>query len=120
MEGAASWRRLLEVTGDIDAAEVLDTVLNPLVNVSTTDEAREDAFHDKVIRVRPARDAPRRTRRRSRADPCASRGRDSATPLSPSDFQGRFHESTAARQPLAAVRSSRRRAYRSVRLRERS
>ena len=69
MEGAASWRRLLEVTGDIDAAEVLDSVLNPLVNVSTTDEAREDAFHDKVIRVRPARDAPWTTRRRSRADP---------------------------------------------------
>ena len=69
MEGAASWRRLLEVKGDIDAAEVLDSVLNPLVNVSTTDEAREDAFHDKVIRVRPARDAPWTTRRRSRADP---------------------------------------------------
>ena len=69
MEGAASWRRLLEATKDVDAAGVLDTVLHPLVNVSTTEEAREDAFHDKVIRVCPARDAPLTTRRRARADP---------------------------------------------------
>lgn len=51
MEGAASWHRRLLDAVDIDASEVLDNVLHPLVNVSTSDEAREDAFHDKVIRV---------------------------------------------------------------------
>ncbi|MDB0053645.1 hypothetical protein N9F40_01275 [bacterium] len=61
MEGAASWRRLLDVV-DIDASEVLDNVLR--TNVSTTDEAREDAFHDKVIRVRC--DAMQNARGRSR------------------------------------------------------
>jgi hypothetical protein len=54
MEGAASWHRRLLDAVDIDASEVLDNVLHPLVNVSTSDEAREDAFHDKVIRVRRA------------------------------------------------------------------
>ena len=45
---ASYWspRRLLD-----DASDVLDTVLHPLAN-HTDEEAREDAFHDKIIKVR--------------------------------------------------------------------
>lgn len=56
----ASWRRrLLD-----DASEVLDSVLHPLVNANITDASREDAFTDKVIKVR-ARQERRRFDRRS-------------------------------------------------------
>ena len=47
--GDARWnRRLLD-----EASIVLDNVLHPLVNMSSSEESREDAFHDKVIKVRP-------------------------------------------------------------------
>jgi hypothetical protein len=55
MEDAASWRRLLEE--DAVASEALDNVFHPFMNISTTDEAREDAFHEKIIRVRSARES---------------------------------------------------------------
>ena len=47
MEEAAWRRRLLDV-----ASEVLDSMLHPLMNANITDTSREDAFTDKVIKVR--------------------------------------------------------------------
>lgn len=47
MEGAAWRRHMLD-----DASEALDSMRYPLMKANITDTSREDAFTDKVIKVR--------------------------------------------------------------------
>ena len=47
VEGAAWRRHMLD-----DASEALDSMRHPLMKANITDTSREDAFTDKVIKVR--------------------------------------------------------------------